>query len=77
MDKHIVAMKALRDLRAYEEVLNQEEIDAIDWVISEIERLRDLADEHNRLIRHMDAGGDFFAFQVAEAGRRNAPVPNS
>ena len=40
MDKHISAMKALRDLRAYEEVLNQEEIDALDWVISEVERLR-------------------------------------
>ena len=44
---------------------------------AEIERLRDLADEYNRLMRHMDAGGDFYAFQVAEAGRRNAPVPNS
>ena len=44
---------------------------------AEIERLRDLADEYNRLMRHMDAGGDFFAFQVAEAGRRNAPVPNA
>ncbi len=31
----------------------------------------DLADEYNRLIRHMDAGGDFFAFQVAESRRRN------
>ena len=40
MDKHIAAMKDLRDLRAYEEVLNQEEIDALDWVVSEIERLR-------------------------------------
>ena len=40
MDKHIAAMKALRDLRAYEEVLNQDEIDALDWVIGEIERLR-------------------------------------
>lgn len=40
MNKHIAAMKALRDLRAYEEVLNSEEIDALDWAISEIERLR-------------------------------------
>ena len=44
---------------------------------NEIERLRDLADEYNRLMRHMDAGGDFFAFQVAEASCRNAPVPNA
>lgn len=47
---------------------------------AEIERLRDLADEYNRLMRHMDAGGDFFAFQVAEAdrrNRRNAPAHNN
>lgn len=30
-----------------------------------------LADEYSRLIRHMDAGGDFFAFQVEESRRRN------
>ena len=44
---------------------------------AEIKLLRDLADEYNRLMRHMDAGGDFFAFQVAEAGRRNAAAPNA
>lgn len=32
---------------------------------------QDLANEYDRLIRHMDAGGDFFAFQVAESRRRN------
>lgn len=32
---------------------------------------KDLADEYDRLIRHMDAGGDFFAFQAAESRRRN------
>lgn len=31
----------------------------------------DLADEYTRLVRHMDAGGDFFAFQVEEGRRRN------
>jgi len=30
----------------------------------------DLADEYNRLIQHMDAGGSFSEFQVAEAKRR-------
>lgn len=38
--------------------------------MEELKGLRDLADEYNRLIRHMDAGGDFAEFQVAEARRR-------
>jgi hypothetical protein len=33
-----------------------------------------VADEYDRLIRHMDAGGDFFEFQVAETRRRNGEI---
>lgn len=34
--------------------------------LTEIERLDALAREYNELIRHMDAGGDFFTFQASK-----------
>ena len=39
-------------------------------VAMERAKWEDLADEYNRLIKHMDAGGSFTEFQVAEARRR-------
>ena len=37
MDKHIATLK---NLRSWDEVLEQEEQDALDWAVIEIERLR-------------------------------------
>lgn len=50
---------------------------AEDMVAAERAKGADLADEYNRLIRHMDAGGSFSEFQIAEANRRFGQQPNA
>lgn len=43
---------------------------AEDMVAAEREKHADIADEYDRLIRHMDSGGDFHEFMAAESKRR-------
>lgn len=37
--------------------------------LTEIERLDAITREYNELIKHMDAGGDFFTFQTSKRHR--------
>jgi hypothetical protein len=65
--RSVAAYKASLWANRYQKQAQGNETDAanaIEALLIECDRLKEVADEYDRCIRHMDAGGDFYEFQA-------------